>query len=155
MANEQILTPTQLDSLTQSNEKSQSGQNLLAEFKSAVQEVNSLIANWKSLQATYGSIKGQGVVKDDVNIASKIEKGIEQRSQNSPQPKPQKEPKIAIHVGHASEDFCNFLKQIAEGIDEEESGKKIKEELIKQADSNNLSPIVEGFIRKHTEVYYE
>ena len=125
------------------NDNTKGMTNLVKEVRGAVADFVGLFQGYKQLQGLVNPAKVD--TQKDVNVKTKIEKGI---NQNIPE---KKEPKIAVHLGNALTDLNKLIEQF---VTDEKTGKQIKEEL-KAMPDDVITKFLGDFIQKHTEVYYE
>ena len=141
-----MVIPITLKDLREVNKSDSSKEKLnttLKDIKDTVKEFRNMLKDINELRGLTGN------TQKEVKIKTKIEKGINQYKQK------ESHYKIGFHIGAATQDFCNFLREMSKNIKPNMKGNEIKNEILSQAKEENLSPMIEMFLKKHTELIKE
>lgn len=150
----EVMTATELRGIAGGENKQSSGNNnIVKDISKVISDFRGMLGDIKGMASLLPKTKEEN--PQSANIQAKIEKGVDNRIEKMPKPQNKGVPTVAIHVGDGSKDMANFLKLIGNGITDEMTGKEVKKMIEEQAVPKDLEPIVETFLRKHTEVYYE
>ena len=113
------------------------------------------MTNWQSAKTLIGNATGNAPDSPQ-HIQTKIEKGVDNRMrQAQSSTEPQREAKIAVHIGNATKEFIGFTELIFGNLDDDMSVGEAKAQLKENMSEETVSPIVQSFLEKHTEVYYK
>lgn len=147
----QVATPEQAQP-----KESSFNMSFITEINKGISGLNSLLVNFQKAKGLVGGLTGTPEPQDTQHIQTKIEKGVDQRMKQAQSSiEPQREPKIAVHVGNATKEFIGFTDVIFGSIDENKTIAEAKEELKNNMSEELIAPMVQNFLEKHTEVYLE